>query len=123
MKYQFIRLDGDYNRTGVYKITIGPLFYIGSASGNNTFYKRSGQHESKFNRGEHQSLMQLAAEEYGVITFEIIQYCEPDKMYCRIMEQNWLNTLGMSLNIRRAVSIKKWNLYWNEMAKKKSLAD
>lgn len=88
MKYQFIRLDGDYNRTGVYKITIGPLFYIGSASGNDTFNRRWGHHEYQFNRGKHQSLMQLAAEQYGVIIFEIIQYCEPDKIYCRIMEQN-----------------------------------
>ena len=75
-------------KSGVYKITIGEnLVYVGSAV---DLRSRESGHRTTLIKGTHRNLyMQNAWNKYGVMSFEILEYCEvPDTI---VLEQKYLD--------------------------------
>ena len=71
----------------VYKINIGPYYYIGSSV---RFYKRQMEHKAKLNGNTHPNkFMQSAYNSRNKITFEIIEKPEKDKL--RSVEQEHID--------------------------------
>jgi group I intron endonuclease len=75
-------------KSGVYKITIGNnLMYIGSAV---DLYRRESQHRTTLVKGTHyNSRMKNAWNKYGVMSFEILEYCEASDAIT--LEQKYLD--------------------------------
>lgn len=76
------------NLSGVYKITIGDnLVYIGSAV---NLFSRESAHRTKLVKLKHGNpYMQHAWNKYGVMSFEVIEYC--DAKDCLSTEQKHLD--------------------------------
>ena len=74
--------------SGVYKITIGEnLVYIGSAV---NLYSRESAHRTKLANQKHYNLyMQRAWNKYGVMSFQVIEYC--DAKDCLLLEQKYID--------------------------------
>lgn len=86
-------------KTGVYKVTIGNHFYIGSASSKRGFYTRWHQHISDFKKNSHKNpKFQNCYNKYDSIQFDIIEFCSPEK--CINREQYFIDLLKPDLNIK-----------------------
>ena len=91
-----------HNSTGVYKISIGNHFYIGSASSKQGFCGRWSKHITQLRKGGHiNPIMQNCYNKYDEIKFEVIELCDPKS--CIEREQYYVDVLKPDINIRLEV--------------------
>lgn len=88
--------------TGIYKISIGNHFYIGSASSKQGFCGRWSKHLAQLRNGGHfNPILQNCYNKYDEIKFEVLELCDPKA--CIEREQYYVDTLNPDINIRREV--------------------
>jgi len=69
------------NSTGIYCITIGPKFYIGSCI---NFEKRMKEHTRKLGYGTHvNAYVQSSFDKYQTFDAEIMEFCSPSNLEAR----------------------------------------
>lgn len=96
IKPVLIEVGVEFKKSGIYKITVGEEFYVGSS---NNMQHRLRSHVRNIRDKKHTIPILKACEKYGTdsIKLEILEECEINELTSR--EQYYIDTLKPTLNI------------------------